>query len=395
VASYTPVLHADVVIVGGGPAGLVTALSLLRTAPELADRVVVLEKGRYPREKYCAGALGGRGDAILADLDARPDVPGVDVRGMSFVCGAGEREEKLDAPIGRVVRRVEFDAALAAIAERRGVRILDGAKVTSIDDESGGATVHAADGRSWRARVVVGADGVGSAVRKAVGLGPGLLRAQVLEVDTEPTELDGERDVLRFCAFDRTLAGYTWDFPTVVDGRALVCRGIYHLKRGDERVDLENKLGAQLSKHGQDIRQVKNKRFAERGFEPAATLARGRMLLVGEAAGIDPITGEGIAQAIEYGAMCGEHVGRALRRQAVLTDWSRQVRLSRLGIDLAVRTRLAAYFFGPLRPRVESLVLESPVALRAGCRHFGGLAPRAGEIARIVAEAAMRARPAH
>lgn len=387
--------HPDVVIVGGGPAGLVTAIALAAAAPEIAARTVVLEKGRYPREKFCAGAVGGRGDAILDALGVRPDVPSAVVTGMSFAGGAGTRAETLDVPIGRVVRRIEFDAALARAARARGVEVLEGVKVTRAEPGDAHATVETEDGRVFRGKVVVGADGVGSAVRKAMGLGPGGLRAQVLEVDTEPTELDSDRALLHFCAFDRTLPGYTWDFPTIVDGRPLVCRGIYHLRRGDERVDLEHKLGAQIAKHGVDIRSVKNKRFAERGFEPASTLARGRLLLAGEAAGVDPITGEGIAQAIEYGEMCGEHVARALRRQAVLDAWTGRVRRSRLGIDLAVRTRLASLFFGPMRPRVESLILESPVALRAGCRHFAGHPSRAGEIVQILLGAAARARAPH
>ncbi|HWL87601.1 MAG TPA: FAD-dependent oxidoreductase, partial [Polyangiaceae bacterium] len=60
------VVESDVVIVGGGPAGSTTAIALAKAAP--GTKIVLLEKSRYPREKYCAGALGGRGDKLLAEL---------------------------------------------------------------------------------------------------------------------------------------------------------------------------------------------------------------------------------------------------------------------------------------------------------------------------------------
>jgi flavin-dependent dehydrogenase len=135
----------DLVIVGGGPAGITCALAALQADPTLADRMVVLEKATYPREKPCAGGLGGRGDAILRALDACPDVPGVTVRGMELVTGVGRVSATLDEPIGRVIRRIEFDAELARIAKDRGVRVIENARVDGIErmdaGKSGGAKV--------------------------------------------------------------------------------------------------------------------------------------------------------------------------------------------------------------------------------------------------------------
>src|SRR6185436_18251255 len=66
----------DVAIVGGGPAGVSTALHLCAAAP--AARVVVLEKARYPREKICAGGIGARAFRLLERIGvevACPHVP--------------------------------------------------------------------------------------------------------------------------------------------------------------------------------------------------------------------------------------------------------------------------------------------------------------------------------
>jgi flavin-dependent dehydrogenase len=364
-----------VVIVGGGPAGTTTAIALTHAAPELASRVLVLEKARYPREKPCAGALGRRGDRLLESIGARLDVPGVPIDGMSLGARSGFASAS-PGGIGRVIRRTEFDHALALDAKARGVEVREGVRVARVD-EQGAAAVVATDAGLIRARVVVGADGVGSVVRKSLGLGAGGWRAQVVEVDTETVAGDPPRSILHFDATDPGLAGYAWDFPTLVQGRPLVCRGVYRLKgpgASSEGPDVGDLLAARLKRQGIAPSSCHERRYAERGFEPAATLAHGCRMLVGEAAGIDPVTGEGIAQAIEFGVLAGQFLARALAAApsgpVTLSPWQDEVGRSRLARDLRIRTRLLHLFYGPSRPEVERFLTESPDALRVGSRHF-------------------------
>jgi flavin-dependent dehydrogenase len=318
----------DIVIVGGGPAGSTTALAIAQAAPELASRVVLLEKAHYPRDKPCAGALAGRGEALLRALDVNAGVPSVPIDGVSFRGSAGAA---VAAPgrIGRVVRRIEFDDALVRAAASRGIVVREGVRVVAVrDDDRLGPIVETNEG-ALRTRVVVGCDGIGSVVRKGLGLGAGRLRAQVIEVDTEPVAADRDRALLHFDASDRRLPGYAWDFPTIVGGRALVCRGIYRLKiAGDAaegQADVASLLAERLRAVGVDPSQCENKRYAERGYEPASRIARGATMLVGEAAGIDLATGEGIAQAIEYGVLAGRFLARRIREtrggRLVVDDW--------------------------------------------------------------------------
>ena len=64
----------DIMIVGGGPSGSSTALHLEQLNPELARRVVVLEKHKHPRDKICGGALTLNAERIIADLGLDMDI---------------------------------------------------------------------------------------------------------------------------------------------------------------------------------------------------------------------------------------------------------------------------------------------------------------------------------
>lgn len=361
----------DIAIVGGGPAGIATALFLVAVDPRHAERILVLEKESYPRDKICGGAIGARADELLATIGVRVEVPEVVVDGFSVRSQDVEICERRGR-IGRVVRRVEFDHALANIARARGVRIEEGARVTHVDIDAGGVTIETARG-NVRAQAVVGADGVGSFVRRALGVSAGKLRAQVIELDTEEVPADRSRDVLHFDIGDRTFTGYAWDFPTIVDGRPLVCRGVYHLLTGDSDVDVRERLAQRLRELGLSIDDYKCKRFAERGFEPHERYAAPRALLVGEAAGIDAVTGEGIAQAIEYGALAGRYLAEKLaRRDFAFDDWAARLGKSKVGMDLRIRHFLLPYYFGKHRAWFERYFTMHREFVAASVDQFAG-----------------------
>jgi flavin-dependent dehydrogenase len=147
------------------------------------------------------------------------------------------------------------------------------------------------------------------------------------------------------------------------------------LKTGDADVDLAAIFDERLARIGLDLARSKNKRYAERGFDPIERVALGPMMLVGEAAGIDPVTGEGIAQAIESGAAAGEFLARALSRERAnervdIAAWEGASRASRLARDLRLRHAFVRLFYGAPRAEVERFVLESPDTLYVGCQHF-------------------------
>jgi flavin-dependent dehydrogenase len=199
----------------------------------------------------------------------------------------------------------------------------------------------------------------------------------VIEVDTPVIEGDLARDLLHFDLGDRALRGYAWDFPTVVEGRALMCRGLYELSGGDanesDGIDLGARMTARLVRQGIDPAGLRFKRFSERGLSLHEPLARPRALLVGEAAGIDPTLGEGIAQAILYGAAAGPYLARCLDRGDLsFRDWPLTLRRSRVGLDLLARELAAPWVYDRMRSELERWTALSRDLALTGVRYFAG-----------------------
>jgi len=353
------------------------ATFLARWLPRVAadGELVVLERARYPREKICAGAIGGRAERLLARYGIELSCPDVPFDEIQVGFGAGMVRGRVPR-CGRVVRRWAYDAAWADVARSAGVDLREGTPVRRVVLGGGDAPSRIETDRGpLEADVVVGADGVRSVVRAALGLPRGAVRAQAVEVDTPEVSGDPPRNALRFDLSDVRYPGYAWDFPTVVDGAPMTCRGIYRLRvPGDRDLDAGELLDGHLTRIGLDPGAAgTRRRYSERAWEPHRPYARPGVLLVGEAAGIDGATGEGIAQAIQYGDLAARYLAERLPRNARdFADWSRRVGWSTLGIDLRLRRALLPGLYGAHREAAGRIVVEAPDLLHVLMTKFAG-----------------------
>jgi len=135
----------DVVIAGAGPAGVSTAVALVRRDPSLARRIVVLDRATFPREKPCGGGLTGHADEAMAALGLELTVPSVaspsaEVRFWDF-----QREVVLGKPV-RVIRRDQFDASLVAQARALGIEVREGAALAGFTVDGDGVDIGVSGG---------------------------------------------------------------------------------------------------------------------------------------------------------------------------------------------------------------------------------------------------------
>jgi flavin-dependent dehydrogenase len=298
----------EVIIVGAGPAGAATALRVAARAPALASGTLLLDKARHPRDKTCAGGVIPKASALLASLGVPLDVPQARVDDAA-VAIPGRSLAIAGADLCRVVRRRELDARLAFAARDRGVELREDSRVRAVVREASGVRVETETASFW-APAVVGADGGGSLVRRAlVTHDAGVVgRAVMCDVPAANTPWDGHarrRYDFDFRPVMRGVRGYGWAFPCWIDGRPHVNVGVYALPPASG-AQLQRELATTLAEVG--ARPGRWQSFPIRTYVPGAPIAAPSALLVGDAAGCDPLMGEGISYALEYGIMAADAI---------------------------------------------------------------------------------------
>ncbi len=295
----------DVIVIGAGPAGSATAARLHRLG---VRDVLVLERAQLPRDKPCGGGLTGRCRAALDALGLQLAVPAIAAQRVLIRFGAYERSVDLPRPVD-VVRRLDFDASLVAQVRSLGIPVATGARVVRLAVAQEAVTLHLASGDELRARVVIGADGAGSIVRKHLR---GATRAVPLRLFMQELAAPARREDLLF-DFTPMLAGvrgYAWAFP-VAGGRVNV--GVLHSPPAPRTSpQLLGALRVTLAREGIELPARGVQGWLAWGFEPRAPVAAPRLLTVGDAAGIDALTGEGIAVALEHAQIAATAAARAL-----------------------------------------------------------------------------------
>ncbi|KIN64033.1 Geranylgeranyl reductase [Sulfitobacter noctilucicola] len=296
-------LNFDVVVIGGGPAGAAAAYRCCK----LGLSTALIDKSRFPRDKLCGGLITGRARRAYFDLfDADPpqdvllrkDAAAFWHQGISLGLIS-------DIPPLFLTMRRTFDAHLFDLAIQAGANDFSGQRIQSYDLAHGGVTL--ADGRTIAGQVVIGADGVNSGVAKAL-FGAAYDRRNIgFALETEvPKEAGRDQGPVRI-DLSAAVWGYGWSFPKTHTTTV----GIGGLQRYNPA--LKTAMNGYLEQLGHDPAALKIRgHFIPFGYF-RKTPGRDAVLLCGDAAGlVDPVTGEGIAFAIESGSLAAQSAAEAL-----------------------------------------------------------------------------------
>jgi geranylgeranyl reductase family protein len=293
------VARYDAIVVGAGPAGSVTAYRLARAGAS----VLLLDKARFPRDKPCGGGLTVRALNELP-FSVAPVVEH-EVDRMRLRLRYGPSYERASArPLILMTQRRRLDAFLAEQAAAAGAELRDGARVTDLRETGDGVEV-TVDGTRAAGRALIGADGANGIVAKRLRLGERPIYGVALEGNLPYSEI-GEERYRRTAVIElATLpGGYGWVFPKGDHANF----GI----GGWERTGalLREQLGVLCRAHavsGSKLEGLRGHRLPLR--RPDALLARGRALLVGDAAGlVDPLSGDGMYEAFVSARLAAEAV---------------------------------------------------------------------------------------
>jgi len=177
-------------------------------------------------------------------------------------------------------------------------------------------------------------------------------------------DLDGQTAVFDFSPVATGLQGYVWHFPCLENGARAMDRGVYDCRvhAGQSRADLKAILGEALRGLGDGRKPSAMIGHPVRCFSEDAPIAQPNVLLIGDAAGVDPALGEGISPSLDYGDFAANTLIDAFERQDFsLADVGTRLLAHPVGRSLTARARLAraTYAGGPdILGRANQLVAD-------------------------------------
>jgi flavin-dependent dehydrogenase len=348
--------ETDVVVVGGGPAGLAAAIATRRKGL----RVVVAERAQAPIDKVCGEGLMPDGVAALARLGVTiPLDRSVPFRGIRFIAGETSTDASFPNGFGMGIRRTTLHEVLVKNACDAGVVVSWGSIAKGLTPDGVDLGSHII-----RCRWVIGADGQNSMVRKWSGLH---------DLRFEQIRFAHRRhfEVTPWTDFVEVYWGDNFQVVITPVGPRLICAA---LVSRNPRLRLDHALAAipRLSQRLNGAAATTKEKGAVSVLRGVRAVSRERVALVGDASGsVESLTGEGLCLAFKQVIALAEAIANcdlsqyaaAHRRIARLPNLMSRLLLA-MDRHTLLRARVLRAF--EARPQTFSRLLET---------HLGGGSP--------------------
>jgi len=348
----------DVLVVGAGPAGSTAAYRLA----EAGASVLLADKAKFPRDKPCGGGLTMRAVRQLP-FSVEPVVEDRTMRvrfGLDFT---RRIERTVDEPLVLMTQRKRLDAHLVEQAASAGAEFRDGVKVTGLELGDNGVEARVDGSRVTAAHALL-ADGANGVSARAVGLDAGREHGVALEANV-PYGVVREEDYRGLLCLElaNVPGGYGWVFPKGDH----VNVGVGGWEREGPR--LREHLARFCREYGipeSSLEDVRGYRLPL--VKPGARLTKGRVALLGDAAGlVDPLSGDGI-----YEAFLSAKLATAAVLAGDLEGYDRELRRalsSQLSAAWGAKVALDRF------PRLTYAVVRTPFLWNAVVSLIGGDVP--------------------
>lgn len=305
--------YYDVVIIGAGPAGAVTA----RYAAENGASVLILERDREPGIPVrCAEGVSHAGIAPFIDIDERWIATRIE--GASLNSPDGQSVEMYNNGLGYVLERRLFDRALVDLACSKGAVLLTKADAIALNKDEAQQTMsvifnHLDKSYTVKCKIVIGADGIESQVGKWAGLDT-TLALEDLDTCVQYTVNNIKVDP-KLCYFyfgnEVSPGGYLWIFPKSETSAniGIGIGGDVHLPGKGPKYYLDKFMETHYPQAS-----INYMVYGGVPTENGVNFVTDHVMLVGDSARqVNPITGGGIVQAMIAGRICGETCAKALK----------------------------------------------------------------------------------
>ena len=275
--------------------------------------VILIEKERYPRDKLCGGAIFTMGQHTLKKLDIQIDIPHVPINNAIYRYCDEEYHHKSPNFL-KIVRRIEFDHFLAKKAIDRGL-ILNQNETFLEYTKSNDGIVVTTDKSKYNVNVLVGADGALSKVRKSMNLSAKLRFATGIEIfapvnSRYDDEFDANAVTMDFTFASQNLQGYIWHFPCLKDGKPYMNHGICNARINEHKrsINLKDFFTRELKSRDINVPPSSWQGHPVPWNGDFSEMSKSNVILVGDAAGIEPLIGGGIHLSLLYGELAAKTI---------------------------------------------------------------------------------------